>query len=326
MTIAIVSTGGTISSVEEEGRDAAPELKSNDLVNTVPELDGLTDIDTRDFSTIVSHHYTIEQMYELAESLGELDADQDIDGIVVTQGTNTLETVSYFVDLCYDGETPVVFTGAMRNPSLSSPDGPGNLLSAVRASMAEKARGMGVLVAFNFEIHTARDVSKLHTQNPGSFRSPNSGPLASIEEDRVVWHRRAIERTPTFELDPDLLTNDVPIVGLGAEVPSTTLEAARDSSAICLVTFGPGHLPPSVIPTLESFREEGISVIASTWCIAGTLSRNTYECYGCENTTRELCYYSDLNPRKTRIKTIVAFAADRLDDAFVEPEEPRTAQ
>ena len=320
MTIAVVSTGGTISSVDEEGGDASPELESSDLVASVPGLENIADMITEDFATIVSHHYTIDQMYGLAQRIRELDADPDIDGIVVTQGTNTLEEVSYFVDLCYDGETPVVFTGAMRNPSLASSDGPGNILSCVRIAMDDGARGRGVLVAFNYRIHPVREVSKLHTLNPDTFRSPEYGPLGAVEEDRVVWRREQVDPDLTFDPDPKRLTNDIPIVTLGAEAPPTALEAAADSDAVCVACMGAGHLTPSVVPVMEELREEGVPLVASTWCTEGNLARNTYECYGCENTTRELCYYSDLNPRKTRIRAIVALAADRLGDAFLPPE------
>lgn len=319
MTIAIVSTGGTISSTETEGADASPELRSEDLVEAVPELGTLTDIVTEDFASIVSHHYTIEQMYELTERVRTLDADPEIDGIVVTQGTNTLEVVSYFVDLCYDGETPVVFTGAMRNPSLVSADGPGNLLSAVRTAMDDRAGAMGVLVAFNYRIHAARGVSKMHTTNPDTFRTPEYGPLGAITEDRVRWHRRPTDREPTFDPDPETLTGDVATVVVTADMTPRTLSAAADSAAVCLGCMGAGHLTETIVPTLEELHADGVPVVASTLSPEGELLRDTYECYGCENTTRRLCYYSDVNLRKTRIKTIVALASDRLDDAFLPP-------
>ena len=320
MTIAVVSTGGTISSTETEEADASPELRSDDLVEAVPELKTLTDLRTEDFATIVSHHYTIDRMYALAERVRELDADPSVDGIVVTQGTNTLEVVSYFVDLCYGGETPVVFTGAMRNPSLTSPDGPGNLLTAVQTAMDDRAGEMGVLVAFNYRIHAARGVSKLHTTNPDTFRTPEYGPLGAVEEDRVRWHHHPIDRDPAFDPDPEALTGDVSTVVVTADMTPGTLEAAGDSAAVCLGTMGAGHLTETIVPTLEKLHADGVPIVASTLCPEGELLRNTYECYGCENTTRALCYYSDLNLRKTRIKAIVALASDRLDDAFVPPE------
>ena len=320
MTIAIVSTGGTISSTDTDGADASPELQSEDLVEAVPKLGGLTDLVTEDFATIVSHHYTIEQMYELTERIRELDADPSIDGIVVTQGTNTLETVSYFVDLCYDGDTPVVFTGAMRNPSLTSPDGPGNLLTAVQAAMDDNAGEMGVLVAFNYRIHAARGVTKTHTTNPDTFRTPEYGPLGAVEEDRVRWYRQPVGRDPTFDPDSDRLTRDVSTVVVSADMTPRLLEAAGESDAVCLGTMGAGHLTETIIPTMEELHANGVPIIASTLCPEGELLRDTYECYGCENTTRSLCYYSDLNLRKTRIKTILALASDRLEEAFVPPE------
>ncbi|MFB6165038.1 MAG: asparaginase [Haloarculaceae archaeon] len=320
MAIAVISTGGTIASVDDSGREASPELHSDDLVASVPGLAAETDLVTDDFATTVSHHHTVDWMAGLLARIEAHAADADVDGIVVTQGTNTLETVSYFVDLCYDGDVPVVFTGAMRNPSLVSPDGPGNLLTAVRAAASPRASEMGVLVAFDFRLHAARDVTKVHTQNPDSFRSPAFGPVVAMAEGTVRWRRRPLDPEPTFDPDRDALTNDVPIVPLAADIPTTTLEAAADSTAVCLVTLGPGHLTPAVIPVLEAFRSSGPPVVATTWCPEGALARDTYECHGCENTTRRLCHYSDLNPRKTRIKAIVASAADRFEEAFVPPE------
>jgi L-asparaginase len=321
MTVTVVSTGGTIASTPDAGGDASPELTGEDLVSAVPELADVADIDTREFSNVPSAHFTVEQMGDLARFLAELDEDGDVEGIVVTQGTDVLEESAYFVDLCYDGETPVVFTGAMRNPSLPSPDGPANLLASVRTATSDDASGR-VLVAFNDRIHAAREVTKTNSMNLDTFRSPEFGPLGVIDESRVAWRRTPASPDPDLAVEYDDLTNDVYAAFVTADMPAEQLAPVRESDALCLAATGAGHIPPTIIPELESVAENGVPIVATTRCPEGRLARDTYGFRGSEQTLQDLgCYYSDLNLQKTRIRTIVGLAAGRLDDVFERPGE-----
>lgn len=316
MAIAIISTGGTIASTGEAG-GASPELTSSDLVAAVPGLEAEADLQTHDFSNIPSPHFTIDQMAELIEHLEDLDADPTVDGMVVTQGTDILEETAYFADLTYGGETPVVFTGAMRNPSLASPDGPANLLASVRTAGHEAARGRGVLVAFNDRVHEARTVTKMHSMNPDTFRSPEFGPVASHDEDRIAWHHGSGTKGQTFDIDRDALTNKVAAITVTADMPPQHIPGPDEIEAVCLAATGAGHIPPSIIPPLETLREAGTPIVATTRCPEGRLARNTYDFPGSEATLQELgCRYSKRNLQKTRIETIVALAADSIDSAF----------
>jgi L-asparaginase len=319
MSIVVVSTGGTIASTEESGGDAAPDLTGEDLVAAVPELGEIAPIETRDFSNVPSAHFTVEQMGELSALLAELEADTDVDGVVVTQGTDVLEESAYFADLTYDGATPVVFTGAMRNPSLPSPDGPANLAASVRVAASERARGR-VLVAFNQRVHASREVTKMNSTNPDTFRSPEFGPLAVVEESRVTWRREPVSPDPTFDIDADALTNDVHAVTATADMPTAQIDAASDADALCLAATGAGHVPPGIIPSLERLRGRNVPLVATTRCPEGRLARDTYGFRGSEATLQELgAYYSDLNLQKTRIKTVAALAGEGLDAAFERP-------
>ncbi|GAA0506595.1 L-asparaginase [Halorubrum aquaticum] len=321
MTVTVVSTGGTIASTPDSGGDASPQLTGEDLVSAVPELADVAEIDTEEFSNVPSAHFTIEQMGALARFLTELDDDPDVDGIVVTQGTDVLEESAYFVDLCYRGETPVVFTGAMRNPSLPSADGPANLLASVRAATDEHASGR-VLVAFNDRVHAAREVTKTNSMNLDTFRSPEFGPLGVIDESRVTWRRTPESPDPDLAVEYDDLTNDVYAAFVTADVAPEHLAPARESDALCLATTGAGHIPPKIVPELESVVENGVPIVATTRCPEGRLARDTYGFRGSERTLQELgCYYGDLNLQKTRIRTIVGLAAGRLDDVFERPGE-----
>lgn len=320
MPVAVVSTGGTIASTPDRGADASPTLSGEDLVAAVPDLEGLADVTTRQFSNVPSPHLTIEDYAELVELLADLDADPEIEGVVVTEGTDVLEETAYFADLCYDGATPVVFTGAMRNPSLPSPDGPANLLTSVRVALEPLAGDLGVLVAFNDRVHAAREVTKTHTMNLDTFRSPEVGPLAAVDEDRVTWLRRPGDPGATFGPDPAALTNDVCAIAVTADMADRLVRAAAGSAGVCFAATGAGHVPPAIIPALEALADDGIPLVATSRCPEGRLARETYGFRGSEATLRALgCYFADLNLQKTRIKTIVALAADRLDEAFDRP-------
>lgn len=320
MTVAVVTTGGTIASTASAGGAASPELSGEDLLAAIPELDGLTEVAVHEFSNVPSPHFTVEQMYELTELVRDLDADANISGIVITQGTDILEETAYCVDLCYSGDTPVVFTGAMRNPSLPSPDGPNNVLTSVHAVLAARSPPTNVLVAFNERLHAAREVTKMHSMNVDTFRTPELGPIGVRDESRIIWYRTPTHTDSTFSVDAETLTNDVHAVTVTADMPPEQIAVAAESAGLCIAATGAGHIPPTIVPVLEDLTAEQIPLVATTRCPEGRLARDTYGFHGSEQTLQELgAYYSDLNLQKTRIKTLVAIAADQLDEAFERP-------
>lgn len=320
MAIRVVSTGGTIASTETSGGDAAPTLSGEELIEAVPEIEEIAEIEVENFSTVPSPHLEIEQLWDLTERVRELDGDPEVDGVIITHGTSTLEESAYFLQLCYDGETPVVFTGAMRNPSLVSPDGPGNILASVRTAVDEHASQMGVLVTLNDRVHAAREVTKTHSSALETFREPEFGHLATVEEDRLTWRRRPMDPDPTFDPDPAALTNGVFSVWVTVDMPDQQIPDPEDAAAVCLAGTGTGGFPPHIIPKLRSLREANVPLVATTRCPQGRLGRKTYDFQGSHATLRELdAYFSDLNIQKTRIRTIVALAANGMDDAFERP-------
>lgn len=319
MHVAVVSTGGTIAMAAEQG-GASPDLSGADLVNSVPGLEAVADVSVHDQSNLPSAHFTVESLLDLVEQIRTLDSDPTVDGIVVTQGTDVMEESAYFVDLCYDGDTPVAFTGAMRNPSLASPDGPGNLLSSAKVLTHDHASG--TLVVFNDRILPARDGLKAHSMNLDTFRSPEFGPLGVVEEDRVVWRRTPVDPDPTFDppLDAEAFPDSVHAVTVTMDMPPAQIRAARDADGLCLAATGAGHVPTRILPALEELREDEVPIVVTTRCQEGRLARDTYGFRGSEVTLRELgCRFSDLPLAKTRVKTLVALAADALDVAFDQP-------
>jgi L-asparaginase len=196
--------------------------------------------------------------------------------VIVTQGTDTIEEVSFFLDLALDVEQPVIVTGAMRNPSLAGADGPANLLAAVQVARSEQARKLGVLVVFNDEIHAARFVAKQHTTSVAAFVSPNAGKIGWVSEGRVIVTTLpkimgrispvAVPRTVNVPIIPVALDLDPAIIGAvaGLNVDGLVVEAV-----------GGGHCAPRVANELKAIAVK-MPVILSSCTDSGQVLRSTY--------------------------------------------------
>ena len=184
--IHILALGGTIATRPDASGAMQMGLGADDLVAAVPLLGKLAEIEAETVSRVGSHSLSFDQIHALAARIRSLKAD----GVVVTQGTDTLEETGFLLDLLLDLDIPVIVTAAMRNPALTSPDGPGNLLAAVRVAcdpwVRAHARALGVLAVMLDEVYAASDVLKVHPTRLNAFASPQTGPLAALVEDRIV--------------------------------------------------------------------------------------------------------------------------------------------
>src|SRR5258708_5013420 len=184
--IHILALGGTIATRPDASGAMQMGLGADDLIAAAPLLSKVADLQAETVSRVGSHSLGFDQIHALAAKIRTLKAD----GVVVTQGTDTLEETSFLLDVLLDLEIPVIVTAAMRNPALTSPDGPGNLLAAVRVSadpwVRKHARALGVIVVMLDEVYGAADVVKAHGTRLNAFVSPQTGPAAALVEDRVV--------------------------------------------------------------------------------------------------------------------------------------------
>ncbi|WP_251329693.1 asparaginase [Haloplanus pelagicus] len=314
MRVTLLATGGTIASTGDDGDGATPELDAAAIERRVPEVDGVDDVAVETFATIPSPHMTVERLWALTERLRDLEPETD--AVVVTHGTDTLEETAYFLDLCYDGPLPVAITGAMRTASDPTPDGPMNVEAGLRAVASDGAPAGRVVVAFAGSLYAARDASKTHTTAIDAFESREFGPLGTVDYSGVTWRRRETG-VETYTPDPDALSNDVFGMTVTADLPPSHLEPGTESDAVCLASLGAGHVPPAVVPAVAEIRDAGVPVVVTSRCGAGRLASTTYDYSGSERFLAELgCHVTDLQLPKARIKTVVALAADRLDDAF----------
>src|SRR5471030_40263 len=169
--IHILALGGTIATRPDSTGAMQMGLGADDLVAAVPLLKSVAEIEAETVSRVGSHSLSFDQIHALSAKIKGLKAD----GVVVTQGTDTLEETSFLLDLLVDSDVPVIVTAAMRNPSLTSPDGPGNLLAAVRVAadpwVRTHAKALGVVVVMLDEIYAASDVLKVHPTRINAFAS-----------------------------------------------------------------------------------------------------------------------------------------------------------
>jgi L-asparaginase len=184
--IHVLALGGTIATRPDSTGVMQMGLGADDLVAAVPLLKTVAEIEAETVSRVGSHSLSFDQIHALAARIRGLKAD----GVVVTQGTDTLEETSFLLDLLLETDVPVIVTAAMRNPSLTSPDGAGNLLAAVRVAsddwVRSHARALGVVAVMLDEVYAAADVAKVHPTRLNAFASAQTGPLAALVEDRVV--------------------------------------------------------------------------------------------------------------------------------------------
>ena len=324
MKIVLFTLGGTIASTAA-GTTAAsttaggviPQLAGADLLASVPGLGRAgADLQVRDFRQTASSSLTIGDVVDLVRAI-RAEVAAGAAGVVVSQGTDTIEETAFLADLLYAGDVPVVFTGAMRNPTLAGPDGPANLRAAVTVATSPDARGLGCVVVFSDEIHAARFVRKAHTTSVGAFVSPLAGPLGIVAEDRVVLLTRPA-RWPAL---PDPLPAPSPgprpgppvRIGLVTMVlgdDGTLLEAAADRfSGLVVAGFGGGHVPASLVATLGETAQR-IPVVLASRTGAGMVLASTYAYPGSELDLRPrgLIGAGFLDPIKARLLLHVLLA------------------
>ena len=281
--VAILATGGTIagsgaSSTTTVGYKAAT-APVEQLVAALPELREAADVRAEQVFQLASENITPAHWLALARRAGELLARPDVDGVVVTHGTDTLEETAYFLDLVVKSEKPVVLVGAMRPPTALSADGPLNLYNAVRLAGVPEARGRGVLVCLNDEINAARDATKTNRGTLGTFRAPELGFLGYMVGGKPVFLRAAARRhTTTSEFDVAGLETlpRVEIVAAYAGSGRWAIDAAIAVGAkgIVYAGVGNGSVPLDARPALAEARRRGIVVVRSSRVPEGVVARN----------------------------------------------------
>jgi L-asparaginase len=263
--VAVVFTGGTISMVVDPvAGGAVPALDGAAILARTAGLDTIADLVPVERGMTPASHWTFGRLLDLAGDLRRLVADPAIDGVVLVQGTDTIEESSLAFDLLVDSVKPIVVTGAMRNATDPDYDGPANLRGAVRCAADPRLRGCGVVVALAGTIEPADDVTKVHATSRDTFRSLNQGRLGQVSGDRVLVERPRGPRRPV--LVTSVAAQPIPIVVATIGQDEGLIRAARalEPAGIVVEATGSGNTAPSLLAESEAAIQDGIPVVLAS--------------------------------------------------------------
>jgi L-asparaginase len=309
-TVSVLSLGGTIA-MTGAGSDAAgvvPTLDAAALLRALPGLSGLDcKITSTSIRTLPGASLSFDDLSELV-SVVRHELDSGADGVVITQGTDTIEETAYFLDLTVDRAAPVVVTGALRNPTMAGADGPANLLAAIQAAASKQLSGVGCLVVMGDEIHAARHVHKMHSTSPGAFGSPDTGPIGRVVEGSPRLLTRPVA-APTYPVPAHAVRIGLVTASLGDD--GELLHRLRTGfDGMVIAAFGAGHVPATFVAPLAELASHMPVVLASRTG-AGPVLRATYGFPGSESDLQDrgLINSGFLGPYKARILLHVLLAA-----------------
>lgn len=315
-SVVILATGGTIAgagaSAVNSASYTAARVAVDKLIAGLPELGAVARVRGEQVFQIASESFTNDHLLTLARRVSQLAKQDDVNGIVITHGTDTLEETAYFLHLTVHTDKPIVVVGSMRPGTAMSADGALNLYGAVSVAASTEARGRGVLVTMNDEIHTARDVSKLVNIRTEAFKS-QWGALGMIVEGRSYWFRATAKpHTQHSEFDIDRI-DSLPVVeivyGYG-NVPRSTVDAvgsAKGVAALIHAGTGNGSVADRVVPALRELRARGVQVIRASRVPAGFVLRNAEQ----PDDQYDWVVAHDLAPQKARILAMLALTQTR---------------
>jgi L-asparaginase len=279
--VLLVSTGGTITMTSHAGGGIAPALRGEDLVQAIPSLGAIADLDVVTFSTKPGASLTLADLVEIAALIdGRLEA--GCSGAVVVQGTDTIEETAFVFDLLVQSPRPVIVTGARRGAGAPGADGPANLLAAVSVAASPAMTGLGAMVVLNDDIHAARYVTKADTARPDAFASPSAGLLGRVAEN-VVQPLFRLNRTPSLQrpADPSACPIALLRIGLGDDGRMIDALAGLGYRGAVIEAMGAGHVPAALAPVIGTLAAT-IPVVLASRTGAGPVFTRTYGFDGSE--------------------------------------------
>ena len=309
--VVILATGGTIAGAGASAANSATyqaaKLGVDKLIAGVPELADIANVRGEQVMQIASESISNDDLLKLGKRVAELAESKDVDGIVITHGTDTLEETAYFLNLVEKTDKPIVVVGSMRPGTAMSADGMLNLYNAVAVASDKQSRGKGVLVTMNDEIQSGRDVSKAVNIKTEAFKSA-WGPMGMVVEGKSYWFRLPAKRhTVNSEFDIKQISS-LPQVDIAygyGNVTDTAYKALAQNGAKALIHAGTGNgsVSSRVVPALQELRKNGVQIIRSSHVNqGGFVLRNAEQ----PDDKNDWVVAHDLNPQKARILAMVA--------------------
>jgi L-asparaginase len=313
--IVILATGGTIAGAAASGTQAgytSGALTIDAMIAAVPGMTDLATIKGEQISNVGSQDMSFDIMLALAKRINQLLATPQVDGIVVTHGTDTMEETAFFLNLVVKSDKPVVMVGSMRPSTAVSADGPLNLYNAVGVAIDPNARGRGVLVVMNDWIHGAHSLTKTSTTAVQTFMSPLRGVVGiSTYGKNDFYNNPQWKHTTGSEFDITNVTKlpRVDILFACADMSPDLIEASahRGAKGIVLAGVGNGNVNKASLDAAAQVAKQGVVVVRSSRVATGTVGRNV------EVNDDELGFVAsdELNPQKSRILLMLALLKPR---------------
>ena len=308
--VVVLATGGTIAgagaSTVNSATYTAAKVPVDKLLAGLPELAQVANVRGEQVFQIASESFTNDNLLALAKRVSALSKQGDVDGIVVTHGTDTLAETAYFLSLVVHTDKPIAVVGSMRPGTALSADGALNLVNAVSVAASKDARGKGVFVTMNDEINTARDVNKDINIQTGAFKS-QWGPLGMVVEGKNYWFRAPVKRHTNqseFNIDNITALPQVDIVYAYGSVQPTAVNAlvAGGAKAIIHAGTGNGSVADRMVKPLQDARAKGTIIVRSSRVPYGFVLRNAEQ----PDDKYDWVVAHDMRPEKARILTMLA--------------------
>jgi L-asparaginase len=313
--VVVLATGGTIAGAAGSDVQAAytsGQVGVDQLLAAVPQAKKLANMRGEQVANIGSQDMNDEVWLNLARRINELAAKSDVDGIVITHGTDTIEETAYFLNLVVKTKKPVVLTAAMRPSTALSADGPLNFYNAVAVAANKDAAGRGVLVVVNDWIHGASSLTKASTTAVQTFLSPLRGLVGTVAYGESEFYRGPVGKNTVgseFSLDGVTALPRVDIVMAHENMDGALINAAAAAGAkgIVIAGVGNGNMTKPGLDALAAQAKKGIVCVRSSRVVTGRVGRKVEV----DDDALGLVASDDLNPQKARVLLRLALLKQR---------------
>lgn len=292
--------------IDEQLDAAVPSLTGHDMIERFTHIEDLADVIIDHYLSVPSPYITVDQMLDLSKRVQKHIYQGNVDGVIITHGTDTLEETAYFLDLNIQTDKPIILVGSMRNISELGYDGPSNLVAALRTAVSDSARNRGVMVVMNDDINAANEVMKTHTMALDTFKNLEFGPLGIVDHGKVHFYRDSTHKS--VYIPAETIEHDVYLIKVAAGMDGEFIEYCIEKKAkgIVLEAFGQGNIPPAMVDSVERAIKAGIRVVLVSRCPMGRVSDN----YGYRGGSKHLkslgvIFGYNLSGQKARIKLML---------------------
>lgn len=306
--ILVIHTGGTISMSEDKETGKVETNEEHPMYKHQSFIQSLGNIEEINPFQVPSPHMNNAYIIQLKNIITDALEKDKYDAFVITHGTDTLEETAYLLDLTIDTEIPIILTGAMRSSNEIGSDGLYNYVSALKVASSDQAKNNGVMVVFNDEIHTAKNVTKTHTSNTSTFQSPNYGPIGSVSKTHVIFHHQPFLSSVHPLIDPN---KKIGIIKAHMDLSSDIFEffVTQKYDGIIIEALGQGNMPPGSIKGIQSLIDANIPVVMVSRSFNGIVGGiYAYDGGGYQLQRMGVILSNGLNGQKARLKLLVGLS------------------